>query len=199
MKARLFIGLGLALQVVCASLVAFDILASILGIGGPIPWSLHELIELSAALGLLIGIAMGGLALRAALRRTKRAEDRLRDASTAFHEVMEARFAEWGLTPAERDVALFALKGMSTAEIAGLRATSEGTVKAQSAAIYRKAGVANRAQLISVFVDHLIDGPPAAAAPEDADQRVSSRMSKSLSSIGAGSISRARVGETTSR
>ena len=33
-------------------------------------------------------------------------------------EVLEERFTDWGLTPAERDVALFAIKGMSTQEIA---------------------------------------------------------------------------------
>lgn len=65
-----------------------------------------------------------------------------------------------GLTPAERDVALFALKGFSLAEIAAFRATSEGTVKAQTNAIYRKAGVSGRTQLLSLFVDDLIDVTP---------------------------------------
>ena len=61
------------------------------------------------------------------------------------------------LTPAERDVAMFSIKGLSTAEIASLRKTSEGTVKAQTNAIYRKAGVAGRSQLLSLFVDDLMD------------------------------------------
>jgi DNA-binding CsgD family transcriptional regulator len=68
-------------------------------------------------------------------------------------------FTEWGLTAAERDVALFALKGMSIAEIAELRQTSQGTVKAQTNAIYRKAGVSGRPQLLSLFVDELMDAP----------------------------------------
>ena len=70
---------------------------------------------------------------------------------------MHERFNAWGLTPAERDVALFAIKGLSTAEIAGLRGTSEGTVKAQSNAIYRKAGVSSRSQLLSLFIEDLLD------------------------------------------
>jgi len=41
-------------------------------------------------------------------------------------------------------------------EIARLRDTSEGTVKAQSNAIYRKAGVSGRYQLLSLFVDELM-------------------------------------------
>ena len=56
-------------------------------------------------------------------------------------------------------MALFAIKGMSTPEIAALRNTSEGTVKAQTNAIYRKAGVTGRPQLLSLFIEDLIDPP----------------------------------------
>ena len=71
-------------------------------------------------------------------------------------ELLNDKFVEWGLTPAERDVAFFAIKGLSTQEIAELRQTSEGTVKAQTFAIYRKANVSGRAQLLSVFIEDLI-------------------------------------------
>jgi DNA-binding CsgD family transcriptional regulator len=101
------------------------------------------------------------------VRAQRKAEDALRRASGAFADLLQARFAEWALTPAEADVALFAIKGMSTAEIAGLRGTSEGTVKAQTAAIYRKAGVAGRPQLLSLFIDDLMrdDGAIRPQAP----------------------------------
>lgn len=49
-----------------------------------------------------------------------------------------------------------AFKGFSTGEIANMRCTSEGTVKAQTSAIYRKAGVRGRAQLLSLFIDDLV-------------------------------------------
>ena len=71
-------------------------------------------------------------------------------------DLLEERFGDWGLTPAERDVALFAIKGMSTSEIAALRDVSEGTIKAQTNAIYRKADVAGRPQLLSLFIDDLM-------------------------------------------
>ena len=80
----------------------------------------------------------------------------MRRASGAFMDLLAERFEEWGLTPAEKDVALFAIKGLSTAEIGVLRATSEGTVKAQTNAIYRKAGVTGRSQLLSLFIDDLM-------------------------------------------
>ena len=66
-------------------------------------------------------------------------------------------------------MAWFTIKGLPIAEIARLRQTSEGTVKAQSNAIYRKAGVNGRTQLLSLFLEDLIDAPkpePAAAAAE---------------------------------
>jgi DNA-binding CsgD family transcriptional regulator len=96
------------------------------------------------------------MALRGSMRARSRAEESLRRASGDFMELLAERFAEWGLTPAERDVALFAIKGLSTAEIATLRTTSEGTVKAQTNAIYRKAGVSGRSQLLSLFIEDLM-------------------------------------------
>ncbi len=144
-------------QAFCALFFVGDILASILGLPiGPIPWEFRELLEVGAALGLVTGVVFGGLALRRALKQRHQAEERLRRASGAFADLLDERFAEWGLTAAEKDVALFAIKGMSIADIARLRATSEGTVKAQTNAIYRKAGVSGRPQLLSLFIEDLM-------------------------------------------
>ncbi|MEM6388245.1 MAG: LuxR C-terminal-related transcriptional regulator [Pseudomonadota bacterium] len=149
-----------AVQLGCAIFFVAEILLSVLGLPfDPIPWRIHELIEIGAAVGLIFGVVVGAIYLRTVLRRARRAESALRAASGAFWELMEERFEQWELTPAERDVAQFALRGMSLAEISGLRQTSEGTVKAQTAAIYRKAGVASRTELLGLFVEDLmIDG-----------------------------------------
>jgi DNA-binding CsgD family transcriptional regulator len=145
------------IQALCAFFFVSDILSSVLGIRTtPISWEMREFLEIGAAIGLVLGVIVGGLMLRRALRERNRAEERLRRASGAFMVLLEERFGEWGLTPSERDVALFAIKGMSTAEIATLRSTSEGTVKAQTNAIYRKAGVTGRPQLLSLFIDDLM-------------------------------------------
>lgn len=155
---------ALVVQVVSALLVIANVGFSILG-AAPMAWIVYELTELLAVLGLVLGMALGAVALRASLLRAQEAEKRLRAAQAAFADLLAQRFAAWGLTPAERDVALFAIKGLSTAEIAGLRGTSEGTVKAQTAAIYRKAGVAGRPQLLSLFIEELVgDGPPEGVA-----------------------------------
>lgn len=155
MSGRWYVGLVVLVQVICAVFFVSQILSSVLGFR-PIAWQFRELIEIGAALGLMLGIGLGLLLLRRTMARNIKVEDQLRLASGAFMDVVEERFAQWGLTPAERDVALFAIKGMSIAEIAGLRDVSEGTVKAQTNAIYRKAGVVGRTQLLSLFIDELM-------------------------------------------
>jgi DNA-binding CsgD family transcriptional regulator len=164
-------------QAACALFFVSDIAMSVLGLYPvPLAWSTREVLEIGAAVGLILGLVFGALALRRSLRELSATRDRLRRASSAFMDIMAERFDEWGLTPAERDVALFAIKGLSIADIAQMRATSEGTVKAQTAAIYRKAGVTGRSQLLSLFIDDLMDGgvsrATADAAPGNAARRV---------------------------
>lgn len=157
MTGRLAIILVFAVQVICAVFFVSDIVASVLGLQSvPLAWETRELMEIGAAIGLVLGMVLGALMLWRTIRERNLARERLRRASGAFMELLEERFVEWGLTPAEKDVALFAIKGMSTAEIAVLRNTSEGTVKAQTNAIYRKAGVSGRPQLLSLFIDDLM-------------------------------------------
>lgn len=154
-------------QALFAFLFVSDIFSSFFGFDSmPLSWKMRELLEIGAALGLIIGAVLGGFAMRRAVLDRNKAQERLRRASGAFMDLLEERFLEWGLTPAERDVALFAIKGMSTAEISVLRSTSEGTVKAQTNAIYRKAGVSGRAQLLSLFIEDLMhdDGTVRSAA-----------------------------------
>ena len=83
--------------------------------------------------------------------------------SGAFGEFLQHQFRDWDLSPSESDVALFAIKGSSIAEIARMRGTKDGTIKAQLNAIYRKAGVTGRPQLISFFIDEMVDGIAPAA------------------------------------
>lgn len=155
------------IQALCAFFFVSDILASVLGIRTtPISWEMREAMEIGAAIGLVLGVLVGAYMLGRTFRERNIAEERLRRASGEFMVLLQERFSEWGLTPSEKDVALFAIKGMSTSEIATLRATSEGTVKAQTNAIYRKAGVTGRPQLLSLFIDDLMreDGSVRAAA-----------------------------------
>jgi DNA-binding CsgD family transcriptional regulator len=173
MTGRALIAVVFIIQALCAVFFVSDILSSVLGLQtAPLSWRTRELLEVGAAVGLVLGLFLGEVLLFRALRERNVAQEKLRRASGAFMDLLEERFAEWALSPAERDVALFAIKGMSTAEIGVLRQTSEGTVKAQTNAIYRKAGVTGRPQLLSVFIEDLMrdDVVPkgAAAQPQSA-------------------------------
>ncbi|SDY90735.1 helix-turn-helix transcriptional regulator [Citreimonas salinaria] len=148
----------LAVQFLCAVFVFYDLTVSSLGLRSqPIAWALYEAIEVASALGLALGAVLSAWVLHASMRARNLAEDRLRLAKGAFFEVIQEQFTAWGLTPAERDVAMMAVKGFSTAEIARIRGTSEGTTKAQTAAVYRKAGVKSRSQLLGLFVEDLLE------------------------------------------
>ncbi len=74
-------------------------------------------------------------------------------------QTIEAQLKAWGLSPAEGEVALLLLKGLSFKEIAQVRDTSERTARDQARAVYRKAGVAGRAELSAWFIEDLL--PPA--------------------------------------
>lgn len=174
-RARAFL-LLLLIQVACAGVFVLDILLSVFGFYPvPLSWTMRELMEMGAALGLLLGGVFGGMLVWRSFRDLRHAEARLTRASGAFMDMLTARFEEWGLTAAERDVALFAIKGMNVQEIATLRETSEGTVKAQTAAIYRKAGVTGRPQLLSLFIDDMMGGKSGADPLESGKKPVESK------------------------
>ncbi|MEX3007461.1 helix-turn-helix transcriptional regulator [Hoeflea sp. TYP-13] len=101
-------------------------------------------------------LASTGLIVRRVLSRHKRTDELLQAATGAFFELVQQYFDDWDLTPSERDVALLSIKGLMISEIAQLRNTKLGTIKAQCASIYRKAGVSGRPQLLSLFLDELI-------------------------------------------
>ncbi len=159
--------LVVGIQGVCTLFFVTDIVAGIIGVHRqPMSWETHELIEIGASVGLILGVVLGAVLLARTLLRNRTIEGRLRQVSGAFGELLEERFVHWGLTRSERDVAWFTIKGLSIAEIARLRGTSEGTVKAHSNAIYRKAGVSGRTQLLSLFIEDLMDpSPPPPAEP----------------------------------
>ncbi len=147
----------LIVQVVCAVFFISNIVFGIIGYRTqPTSWRFREMLEIGAAMGLVLGGILGAVALRKSMHRQKKADEQMRLVSGVFMELLEERFDDWGLTPSERDVALFMIKGMSTQEVAELRGTSEGTIKAQTNAIYRKADVSGRSQLLSLFIDELM-------------------------------------------
>lgn len=155
---RLTLGLLFCIQAISAVFFVSDILLSVFGIYvPPIDWKLYEMMEVFAALSLILGMILGGRLLVTALREAHDAQSQVHRMSKEFSLLMLERFEQWGLTAAERDVALLTIKGLSVADVAAARNVSSGTIKAQSNAIFRKSGVKGRSEFFSLFLDDLMD------------------------------------------
>jgi DNA-binding CsgD family transcriptional regulator len=152
----------LILQTLCAVFFVADVAADARLVG----FDSHTIFEAVVALALMLGVLFVAVEMRHTLERARRAEIAASVASGAFAQVISAYFERWGLTPAESEVALLALKGFDVAEIADLRGAATGTVRAQLTRVYAKADVSNRSQLISLFIEDLLDSPIRVAEAE---------------------------------
>lgn len=155
--------------IVCA--VALDLLTDTAQ--GVVMW--HVLVEGSAGLFALAGILYllyQQFQLQGALQQERQAAaawqqqaEQWRAQSKAYlaglSTMIDQQLSAWGLSPAEREVAFFLLKGMSLKEIATLRQTSEKTVRVQSTAIYAKSGLNGRSELAAFFLEDLLPAQPA--------------------------------------
>ena len=151
-----------AVQLVCGTILAIDVAveihANITAENDESQYGLwHLLPEVFATVLLVFSFALSSrqlLAHRAALRR---AGERLDTIRSDFSGLVERRFAQWGLSPAEKEVAMLTLKGLRIAEIARLRGCSEGTIKSHLSAIFRKSQVSSRPEFLARFVDDFLD------------------------------------------
>ena len=80
----------------------------------------------------------------------------MRDLLDGLGAAIDGQFDRWELTPAEREVALLMLKGLSHKEIAAVRDASERTVRQQARSIYAKANLSGRAALSAFFLEDLL-------------------------------------------
>jgi DNA-binding CsgD family transcriptional regulator len=81
------------------------------------------------------------------------------EASTVLNglsDAIDSQLSRWGLTQAEKEVALLLLKGLSLKEVAEMREVSEKTARAQSFSVYAKSGLSGRAQLSAFFLEDLM-------------------------------------------
>ncbi|WP_085906548.1 helix-turn-helix transcriptional regulator [Kiloniella majae] len=154
-RAEILWGL-LIIQIICTLFFLSDAIGDIWFAHDIFAGFDHDIIELLVVIALSISIAFTVLQIRQMLHRQRRIEEQIKIASGAFITMLDQYFKEWNLTPAEQDVALFLIKGMSFSDIASLRQTREGTVKAQCNAIYNKAKVTGRPQLLSFFIEELL-------------------------------------------
>lgn len=139
----------------CAVFFIFDVISD-LKEDGP-GW--HISLEMLTTVALCVGVALLMIELRDMLQRMDSLNRGIRAARGDMAVLIDGFFDGWGLTRSERDVAMLILKGFDNETIAGLRGVAVGTIRAQSARIYAKAGVDGRAQLFSIFMEELLAAP----------------------------------------
>jgi DNA-binding CsgD family transcriptional regulator len=165
------LGLLIALQLGCTVVFLGDVITDLAPYSAAAWSNPSNMSEVAATVGLLLGLVFETYVMWRMIARQSRMEHSLNVASGALSDIMQSYFESWGLTPTEQDVAAFTIKGCSIAEIAELRGSAEGTIKTHLNAIYRKSGVSGRAQLVSVLVEDLLQGPLVAPATDQTQPR----------------------------
>ena len=137
----------------------------------PQDWlSLHVLVEIGFVLlstGSVLYLWQGWMRARRSLGQAEGRlaaneveRDRWRARATrllhGLGEEIDSQFERWSLTPAERQVALLILKGLGHKEAASVLDRSERTVRQHAVSVYRKSGLAGRAELSAFFLEDLL-------------------------------------------
>ncbi len=81
--------------------------------------------------------------------------EELKRSKRDFFAAVQEQFERWQLTPSEKEVGLFLLKGLSLNEIAELRQTSEKTIRHQASAVYKKSDCTGRHELAAFFFEEM--------------------------------------------
>jgi DNA-binding NarL/FixJ family response regulator len=94
--------------------------------------------------------------LEATRAEASRWRSEARELMRGLAEALDEQFDRWSLTPAEKEVALLLLKGLSHKDIAEVRSVTEATARQQARAVYRKGGLSGRHDLAAFFLEDLM-------------------------------------------
>jgi DNA-binding CsgD family transcriptional regulator len=165
---------------------AFALLLAIDFVTESDPRSLGEILGDGLEIALIVASATGVALLTGSFQRERRERDavtqdlrvaraegeawrtRAQSYLAGLGEEIAKQFKEWQLTQAEREVGLLMLKGFSNQEIAGLRGTTEATVRHQARAVFQKSGMPGRIAFCAYFLEDLLPGGQDAGGSEPA-------------------------------
>ena len=159
-------GVAQAIFAAIALLMAFDVISDAETGADPVHLSVETVVMILAGAGALLlwrglrtaerAVARLDSELEAARVEATRFRQEAADALRGLGEAIDAQFERWQLTPAEREVGLLLLKGLSHREVAEVRSIGEATIRQQAQALYRKSGLRNRSELSAFFLEDLL-------------------------------------------
>jgi DNA-binding CsgD family transcriptional regulator len=94
--------------------------------------------------------------LTASRAEAARWRNEARELMSGLAQALDQQFDRWSLSPAEKEVALLLLKGLSHKDIAEVRSVTEATARQQARAVYKKAGLSGRHDLAAFFLEDLM-------------------------------------------
>ena len=97
-----------------------------------------------------------GEQLEATRAEANRWRSEARELMEGLAAALDDQFERWNLTPAEKEVALLLLKGLSHKDIAGIRSVTEATARQQARSVYKKGGLSGRHDLAAFFLEDLM-------------------------------------------
>ena len=128
--------------------------------------ALHLVMEILAEAALILAVILSLSSYFRLKETSKHNRDLVNAIRTGFDQVLDKKFGEWELTEAQKDIALLSARGQSISEIAEVRHTRDGTVKAHLHNIYKKANVSSRTELLAVLMDELLSSQVATEADD---------------------------------
>ena len=158
-------GISLFFLAVGEILLIFDVVSETFGVGFDFYYDHHIEMETTAVFALGFALIFVGANFLRLLRENRNYRTVAGLASGEFLRIVSGKFNEWGLSQSEQEIAYLLIKGLSIQEMAEVRDTRPGTIKSQSNAIYRKAGVNGRNELVAYFVEDLLGGLDLIAQP----------------------------------
>ena len=153
-----FLGASLIILGACEFLLILDVVSEYLKFEIDLYQKYHSVIEATAVLFLGLTLIVIGADFWRLIIENRQFRSVIGIASGEFLFILGGKFTDWKLSISEREVALLLIKGLSIQEIADIRKTKTGTIKSQCSAIYRKAEVKGRNELVAYFVEDLLAG-----------------------------------------
>ncbi|NQU58752.1 MAG: helix-turn-helix transcriptional regulator [Rhodospirillales bacterium] len=153
-----FLGVSLIVLAACETLLIVDVVSEYFKYEIEFYEKYHSIIEAAAVMFLGLTLIVIATDFWRLIVENRQFRSLLGIASGEFLFILGGKFTDWKLSSSEREVALLLIKGLSIQEIADIRETKTGTIKSQCSAIYRKAEVKGRNELVAYFVEDLLAG-----------------------------------------